>query len=102
MVEGEQTLAVFIDFENLALGFKRKKDKRFEIQKVLGRLVEKGKIIVKKAYADWAEYADDKRALHEAAIELIDIPKRLMSGQNSRRMANGSSASGRRNRVPIS
>ena len=83
MAEGERSLAVFVDFENLALGFKDKKDKRFEIQKVLERLVEKGKIIVKKAYADWAEYSDYKRALHEAAIELIDIPRRSVSGKNS-------------------
>jgi len=83
MNEGERTLAVFIDFENLALGFKGKKDKRFEIQKVLERLVEKGKIIVKKAYADWADYAEYKKPLHEAAIELIEIPKRSMSGKNS-------------------
>jgi uncharacterized protein (TIGR00288 family) len=83
MAEGERSLAVFVDFENLALGFKDKKDKRFDIQKVLERLVEKGKIIVKKAYADWAEYSDYKRALHEAAIELIDIPRRSVSGKNS-------------------
>jgi uncharacterized protein (TIGR00288 family) len=83
MNEGEHTLAVFIDFENLALGFKGKKDKRFEIQKVLERLVEKGKVIVKKAYADWIDYAEYKRPLHEAAIELIEIPKRSMSGKNS-------------------
>ena len=83
MIEGERSLAVFVDFENLALGFKGKKDKRFDIQKVLERLVEKGKIIVKKAYADWAEYSDYKRALHEAAIELIDIPRRSVSGKNS-------------------
>ncbi len=83
MNEGERTLAVFIDFENIALGFKGKKDKRFDIQKVLERLVEKGKIIAKKAYADWADYADYKKPLHEAAIELIDIPKRFMSGKNS-------------------
>jgi len=83
MNEGEHTLAVFIDFENLALGFKGKRDKRFEIQKVLERLVEKGKIIVKKAYADWADYAEYKKPLHEAAIELIEIPKRIMSGKNS-------------------
>lgn len=83
MAEAEHTLAVFIDFENLALGFKGKKDKRFDIQKVLERLVEKGKIIVKKAYADWAEYAEYKRPLHEAAIELIEIPKRSLSGKNS-------------------
>ncbi len=83
MAEGERTLAVFIDFENLALGFRGKKDKRFEIQKVLERLVEKGKIIVKKAYADWADFAEYKRPLHEAAIELIEIPKRSLSGKNS-------------------
>jgi uncharacterized protein (TIGR00288 family) len=83
MAEGEYTLAVFIDFENLALGFKGKKDKRFEIQKVLERLVEKGKLIVKKAYADWADYAEYKKPLHEAAIELIEIPKRAMTGKNS-------------------
>ncbi len=83
MTEAEHTLAVFIDFENLALGFRGKKDKRFDIQKVLERLVEKGKIIVKKAYADWADYAEYKKPLHEAAIELIEIPKRSMSGKNS-------------------
>ena len=83
MNEAEHTLAVFIDFENLALGFKGKKDKRFDIQKVLERLVEKGKIVVKKAYADWTGYSDYKKALHEAAIELIDIPKRAMTGKNS-------------------
>jgi uncharacterized protein (TIGR00288 family) len=83
MNEIERTLAVFIDFENIALGFKGKKDTRFDIQKVLERLVEKGKIIVKKAYADWAEYSEYKRNLHEAAIELIDIPRRFVSGKNS-------------------
>ncbi len=83
MADIEHTLAVFIDFENLALGFKGKRDKRFEIQKVLERLVEKGKIIVKKAYADWADYSEYKKPLHEAAIELIEIPKRAMTGKNS-------------------
>jgi uncharacterized protein (TIGR00288 family) len=83
MADGEHTLAVFVDFENLALGFKGKKDRRFEIQKVLERLVEKGKLIVKKAYADWADYAEYKKPLHEAAIELIEIPKRAMTGKNS-------------------
>src|SRR5512136_716469 len=83
MNEKESALAVFIDFENLALGFKNKKEKRFDIQKVLARLVEKGKLIVKKAYADWSGYSDYKRALHEAAIELIDIPKRAVSDKNS-------------------
>jgi uncharacterized protein (TIGR00288 family) len=83
MSEAERTLAVFVDFENLALGLKGKKDKRFDIQKVMERLVEKGKIVVKKAYADWADYAEYKKPLHEAAIELTEIPKRSLSGKNS-------------------
>ena len=61
-IERERSLAVFIDFENLALGFQNQRD-RFDIQKVLERLVEKGKIVVKKAYADWSRFA----GLHRAA-----------------------------------
>ncbi|UCE03308.1 MAG: NYN domain-containing protein [Candidatus Latescibacterota bacterium] len=76
------SLAVFVDFENLALGFQDRKD-RFDIQRVLQRLVEKGKIIVKKAYADWSRYSDYKRALHESGLELIEIPLRAMTGKNS-------------------
>jgi uncharacterized protein (TIGR00288 family) len=84
MAEKEHTLAVFIDFENLALGFKnRKNNEKFEIETILARLVEKGKVIVKKAYADWASYAKFKEELHAAAIELIEIPKRRMTGKNS-------------------
>jgi len=83
MQEGDHTLAVFIDFENLALGFKDKKGQKFNMQKVLERLVEKGKIIVKKAYADWSNYSEYKKPLHEAAIELIEIPRRSMIGKNS-------------------
>jgi uncharacterized protein (TIGR00288 family) len=80
--EQDSTLAVFIDFENLALGFKNSQ-KKFDIDKVLERLVEKGKVIVKKAYADWSRFAEYKRRLHEANIELIEIPKRSMTGKNS-------------------
>jgi uncharacterized protein (TIGR00288 family) len=78
----ESSIAVFIDFENFALGFERSR-KRFEIQKVLERLLEKGKVIVKKAYADWTRYSTYKQALHEAAIELIEVPKRSAAGKNS-------------------
>jgi len=78
----EAAIAVFIDFENFALGFERSR-KKFEIQKVLDRLLEKGKIIVKRAYADWTRYRDYKTALHEAAIELIEVPKRGAAGKNS-------------------
>ncbi len=82
MAEVENTLAVFIDFENLAQGFKHSKED-FDIHRVLERLVEKGKVIVKVAYADWSRYAKYKQQLHEAAIELIEIPKRSMTGKNS-------------------
>jgi uncharacterized protein (TIGR00288 family) len=78
----ESAIAVFIDFENFALGFEHK-HKKFEIQKVLERLLEKGKIIVKRAYADWTRYRDYKTSLHEAAIELIEVPKRSSAGKNS-------------------
>lgn len=83
MPEVERALAVLIDFENLALGLKGKRHKKFDVQKILERLVEKGKIIVKKAYADWTDYEGYKKTFHEAAIELIEIPKRGMAGKNS-------------------
>src|SRR4029077_21022015 len=76
------SLAVFIDFENLALGFQGRRD-RFDIVRVLERLVEKGKVVVKKAYADWSRFGPYTQALHEAAIELIEIPKRMQTGKNS-------------------
>lgn len=80
----EHILAVFIDYENLALGFEKGRGKdRFEIHLVLDRLVEKGKIVVKRAYADWSRFAGQKAALHEAAVELIEIPKRSQTGKNS-------------------
>jgi uncharacterized protein (TIGR00288 family) len=81
--EREKTLAVFIDFENLALGFTKGKGVKFDIQKALERLLEKGKIIVKKAYADWGRFSEYKQPCHQAAVELIEIPKRFMTGKNS-------------------
>ncbi len=84
MAEEISNLAVFIDFENLALGFQgKKKTTRFDIRRVLERLVEKGKIVVKKAYADWSRFPEYTRALHEEGIELIEIPKRVHTGKNS-------------------
>jgi uncharacterized protein (TIGR00288 family) len=80
--EGERSLAVFIDFENMGLGFNNRRD-RFEITKVLERLVEKGKIVAKKAYADWSRFGMYTGGLHEAAIELVEIPRRGVSGKNS-------------------
>ncbi len=81
--ERERSLAVFIDLENLAIGFQNQRKIKFDIQKVLERLVEKGKLIVKKAYADWSRYPLYTAPFHEAAIELIEIPKRSQTGKNS-------------------
>ncbi|HLJ97843.1 MAG TPA: NYN domain-containing protein [Gemmataceae bacterium] len=82
MTDNEHSLAIFVDFENLALGFQGRRD-RFEIARVLERLVEKGKVVAKKAYADWSRFASYTAPLHEAAIELIEIPRRAQSGKNS-------------------
>ncbi len=78
----ENKIAVFIDFENLVLG-DHAAGLPFDITKVLGRLLEKGKIVAKRAYSDWDGYPKEKEALHQAAIELIEIPRRKMSGKNS-------------------
>jgi uncharacterized protein (TIGR00288 family) len=80
--DGERTLAVFIDFENLALGFGNRRDK-FSIEKVLERLVEKGKIVAKRAYADWSRFGNYASSLHASAVELVEIPKRVLTGKNS-------------------
>src|ERR671939_1015995 len=82
-LERERNLAVFVDLENLAMGFQNQRKIKFEVQKVLERLVEKGKLIVKKAYADWSRFPAYTAPFHEAAIELIEIPKRSQTGKNS-------------------
>jgi uncharacterized protein (TIGR00288 family) len=79
----EKNLALFIDFDNIALGLKSIPAKKFEINLVLERLLEKGKIIIKKAYADWSHYPQYKNELHGAGIEMIEIPKRHIGGKNS-------------------
>lgn len=78
-----QNLALFCDFENVALGVREARYAEFDIQKVLERLLLKGNIVVKKAYCDWDRYKDFKAAMHEAAFELIEIPHVRMSGKNS-------------------
>jgi uncharacterized protein (TIGR00288 family) len=82
VTDGDRSLAVFVDFENLALGFQGRRD-RFDIARVLERLVEKGKIVAKKAYADWSRFTTYTAPLHEAAIELVEIPRRAQTGKNS-------------------
>jgi uncharacterized protein (TIGR00288 family) len=84
MTTGERhDLAVFIDFENIALGMRGRSDQTFHVQRVLQRLLEKGNILVKRAYADWSRFSSYTKPFHEAAIELIEIPRRGESGKNS-------------------
>jgi len=76
-------MALFCDFENVALGVRDAKYAPFEIKKVLERLLLKGSIVVKKAYCDWDRYKEFKATMHEAAFELIEIPHVRQSGKNS-------------------
>ena len=76
-------LALFCDFENIALGVRDARYAKFNINRVLERLLVKGSIIVKKAYCDWGRYKDFKAVMHEANFELIDIPHVRQSGKNS-------------------
>jgi len=78
-----KNMALFCDFENIALGVKDSKHAKFDIQKVLERLLLKGSIVVKKAYCDWERYKEFKKVMHEAAFELIEIPHVRQSGKNS-------------------
>jgi uncharacterized protein (TIGR00288 family) len=83
MATGTKNLALYCDFENIALGVRDAKFARFEIDEVLERLLVKGNIVVKKAYCDWERYKDFKGAMHEASFELIEIPHVRQSGKNS-------------------
>ena len=79
----ERNMAVFCDFENIALGVREAKYDKFDIRRVLERLLVKGSIVVKRAYCDWERYKDYKAPMHEAAFELIEIPHVRQSGKNS-------------------
>jgi uncharacterized protein (TIGR00288 family) len=81
--DGDSTMAVFLDLENIALGARDAHYPNFEIDKVLERLLLKGHIVVKKAYCDFDRYKTFKRGLHEAAFEMIEIPHVRQSGKNS-------------------
>jgi len=83
MNQTTRNLALFCDFENIALGVRDARYSAFDIKKVLERLLLKGNIVVKKAYCDWDRYKEFKPAMHEAAFELIEIPHVRMSGKNS-------------------
>lgn len=76
-------MAIFADFENVAIGAEEAKYNRFDISKVMERVLVKGNVVVRKAYCDWSRYAKFKRDMHEANFELIDIPHLRQSGKNS-------------------
>jgi len=82
-MDGDGNLALFCDFENIALGVRDAKYAKFNIQRILERLLVKGSIVAKKAYCDWERYKEFKAPMHEAAFELIEIPHVRMSGKNS-------------------
>jgi uncharacterized protein (TIGR00288 family) len=79
----DQNLAIFCDFENVALGVRDARIKKFNINLVLERLLVKGSVVVKKAYCDWERYKEYKAVMHDAAFELIEIPHTRQSGKNS-------------------
>jgi len=83
MAQETQSMALFCDFENVALGVRDAKYEKFDIKKVLERLLLKGSIVVKKAYCDWDRYKGFKAPMHEASFELIEIPHVRQSGKNS-------------------
>ncbi|MBP7050458.1 MAG: NYN domain-containing protein [Phycisphaerae bacterium] len=78
-----KNMALFCDFENIALGVRDAHYAQFDISKVIERLLLKGNIVVKKAYCDWERYKDFKTGMHEASFEMIEIPHVRMSGKNS-------------------
>ncbi|MCB9519487.1 MAG: NYN domain-containing protein [Myxococcales bacterium] len=79
----EPNLAVFCDFENLAIGARDARLADFDINLALARLLDKGRILVKRAYSDWKRYAQYRKPMHEAGFELIEIPHVSYSGKNS-------------------
>jgi uncharacterized protein (TIGR00288 family) len=82
-INSTQSMALFCDFENVALGVRDAKYDKFDIGKVLEKLLLKGSIVVKKAYCDWDRYKEFKAPMHEASFELIEIPHVRQSGKNS-------------------
>ncbi|OGA51234.1 MAG: NYN domain-containing protein [Betaproteobacteria bacterium RIFCSPLOWO2_12_FULL_63_13] len=78
-----RNMALFCDFENIALGVRDARYEKFDINRVLERLLLKGSIVVKKAYCDWERYKEFKAAMHSASFELIEIPHLRQSGKNS-------------------
>jgi uncharacterized protein (TIGR00288 family) len=93
MPDEAHSLAVFIDFENLAIGFERdrapggqprrkKVDELLDVNAILERLVEKGKVIVKRAYADWGRFEKYREVMHDSGVQMMEIPERGKMGKN--------------------
>ncbi len=94
MADEAHSLAVFIDFENLALGFerdrepttgrapRRKAGETLDVNAILERLVEKGKVIVKRAYADWGRFEKYREVMHDSGVQMMEIPERGKTGKN--------------------
>ena len=95
MADEAHSLAVLVDFENLALGLERpngprsrgtakpkKAPEKVEVKLILERLVEKGKVIVKRAYADWGRFSAYRETMHDAGVQMMEIPERGMTGKN--------------------
>lgn len=82
-MEADSNIACFVDYENVALGARDAKLPGFEIERVLERLLERGKLLVKRAYCDWSNYSSAKRPLHGAGFEMIEVPHVSYSGKNS-------------------
>jgi uncharacterized protein (TIGR00288 family) len=81
-VEQERAIALFLDFENIAEGAREAKSK-FNINLIIQRLLDKGKILVRRAYCDWSRFSEFKQKLHEAGVDMLEIPRRGISGKNS-------------------
>ena len=79
----EPLIAVFVDYENLAIGVRHMRKGQFKIDLVVRRLLEKGRIVFKRAYCDWGKYRNVVREFHKHGIELVDIPQSKASGKNS-------------------
>src|SRR5215471_5056268 len=82
-LRNELITAVFVDFENLALGVEEDKKGRFDIELVLKRLLERGRIVFKRAYCDWSRYQNFMTEFHKQGFEMVDIPRSKVSGKNS-------------------
>lgn len=79
----ESLIAVFVDFENLARGVQDNKGQTFDINLIMKRLLERGRIVYKRAYCDWSQYREVVREFHAHGVELVDIPHSKISGKNS-------------------